>query len=378
MRIIIHTSALEMGGAERVLTTMANYWAEKGWEIIILTHDDGSEPPFFELAESVRLIPMGTGAPYAGLLAALTRNIGRTLCVRKELVKAQPDCIIALGESNGVRSILASLRLGVPVIVGEHSDYRDTASSTSGWIWDLLRSLFYPLADRIVVLTQWSKECFNDRIQRKATVIPDPVPTDWLAGIKAGPEAASGLPENTIAGMGRFVRQKRFDLLLRAFALVARENECSLIIAGDGPLRPELEELTRRLDLVDRVMMPGLIKDPWRLLSNATMFVLSSEFEPFGMVLVEAMFCGMPVISFDCPAGPREIIRHGIDGILVPPLDVEALAREMARLLNEADERKRLAERGPEVVERFGPERVMGIWEELLAEVCPDRRRPRP
>jgi glycosyltransferase involved in cell wall biosynthesis len=184
------------------------------------------------------------------------------------------------------------------------------------------------------------------------------------------------LPRKTIAAMGRFVKEKRFDLLLTAFAKVASRHECSLIVVGDGPLRSELEELTRDLGLSDRVTMPGFVHEPWRILKDAYMFVVSSETEGMGRVIVEAMACGVPVVSFDCPHGPRAVIRDGIDGILAPPLDVEALAGAMERLLTDESERNRLARRALEARDRFRLENVMNMWEEAVFAACAKHSKP--
>ena len=174
--------------------------------------------------------------------------------------------------------------------------------------------------------------------------------------------------------MGRLHPQKGFDLLLEAFERIqAKHPQWHLTILGEGPMREELELLRAKLGLTHRVSFPGSVQDVNDRLRQADLFVMSSRFEGFPMALCEAMACGLPVIATDCLSGPRDIIRDGIDGVLVPVADVNALAAGLDHLINNPLKRQQLALAAPQVLERFGLDRVMGIWSETIDRVIEQR-----
>ncbi|HOI08803.1 MAG TPA: glycosyltransferase, partial [Deltaproteobacteria bacterium] len=152
-----------------------------------------------------------------------------------------------------------------------------------------------------------------------------------------------------------------------AFSRAAGDrSDWSLVILGEGEDRRLLQDLISRLSLDDRVLLPGRIQNLEPVLRRSDIFVLSSRYEGFPNVLMEAMALGLPVISTDCPYGPGDIIRHGHDGILVPNQDVQALANAMGALIEDEGERRRLAAQSPSVLDRFGKDAIMHQWDRLV------------
>ena len=350
---------LSGGGAERVMSRMANYWAKKGWQVTLLTFDDGNELPFYELHSTVIHRPLDIAIFSITSVQSLAKNLRQLSVLRQAIKESVPQVLISFIDKANVLTLWATLGLGLPIIVSERTTpFRCSISRA----WRILRHWTYPRATCLVVQTQDALAYFFPTVQRKGHVIPNPVVLSPDSN-----ETEFNQRAKTVIAMGRLNAIKGFDLLLKAFASISPKcPEWSLVIWGEGSFRAELETLRNELGLQGRAFFPGQTRKPFEEMKQADLFVLSSRFEGFPNVLGEAMACGLPVVSFDCSNGPREIIRDGIDGLLVPPDDVEALAAAMAHLMNNPSIRRRLASRAPEVVERFGLEKVMRMWEAVI------------
>jgi glycosyltransferase involved in cell wall biosynthesis len=362
-RIALVISSLSAGGAERVMTTMANHWAAHGWDVTLITlgSPDGD---WYSLHRNVTRVGLDLLRPSSNVLMALRHNAERVNRLRYLLRISRPDVVLSFIDRMNVLTLLAALGLGLPVIVSERTDPREYPV---GGVWSGLRSLMYRRAAAVVVQTRalhtWAARLTADN---RVHVIPNPVEPQRAS---ASPAHHEEQRSRTIVAMGRLSREKAFDLLIHAFHRCAKKHpEWSLVILGEGDERRSLEALAAELNMKDRISLPGLSREPAQILRRAQIFVLSSRYEGFPNALLEAMACGVTVIATDC-AGPREIIRDGVDGLLIPPGDVDALIVSMDRLMGDPVARERLGERATEVRERFSLEHVMAMWESLVLRV---------
>lgn len=365
MRITLVISTFGAGGAERVMAVMANYWMERGHDVTLITLAP-MEEDFYPLHPGICRVGLAVTRSSAGLREALLNNVVRLKRLRNAISRSQPEVVISFIEKTNILVLLASVGLRAPIVVCERIDPRQHQIGAA-WTW--LRRCLYRRATSLVVQTEGLRPWAEQFVARDAVyVIPNPIsalPDE--AQEKERRECVSF--KKSVSALGRLVPQKGFDNLLHAFArCAAKHSDWFLIIIGEGPERPRLEELTGRLGIVDRVAMIGRLSNPFPVLRQADLFVLSSRYEGFPMALVEAMACRLPVVSTDCPSGPRDIIRDGVDGVLVPPDDVAALAGAMDRLMGSPQERQQLRTRAVEVVERFSTDRIMALWNDVLAQ----------
>jgi glycosyltransferase involved in cell wall biosynthesis len=362
-RITAVISSLGCGGAERTLLWLSGALAGRG-HVVTLVTTDPSTTDFYRVPEGVSRLRAPLDAHLSCRWYDITGQKRRLAALRGALLGTEPDVVLTFLDTLNVNVLLALWGGSVPVIVSERTDPR---AHKIGMRWSWLRRLCYPRAAGVVVLTQSVAE-WADRIWPpwRVKVIPNPVvPPMRSLGNGSEPKV-----KKTVIAIGRLHRAKGYDLLLRAFACIAPDApDWELVIVGDGAERDALVRLAESLGIASRVRFAGLANEPLAARGSDTLFVLSSRYEGFPNALAEAMAIGLPVISFDCPSGPREIIRHGIDGLLVPAEDVAALAETMRRLMHDGAERARLAARAPEVLQRFSPDVIIHSWERLIGEV---------
>ncbi len=366
MRLTLVSSSLTCGGAERVLVLLSEGFLKKGHEVSVVTLS-GIETDFYKLPDEVNRLALNILGDSPTPIHGLWNNLHRTFTIRQAIESTQPDAVISFTDRINVMTIVSLSRTRYPVFPTEHCD---PIMNPCGKLWENLRRFTYPHAARIVSVSKGIDNYFDWLPKTKRAVIYNP----FL--VRNNTQSITSIPKdadqgkNWIISMGRLTYQKGFDLLLAAFKKIAHKYpDWQLLILGKGEMISELEKLKDDLSLSSQVIFTGAISNPFPILRNSKLFVMASRFEGFPMAHGEALACGLPVICTDCPSGPREIIRNGVDGILVPNEDVSALAWAMERLMSDEGERKRLAASAPEVTERFSQEKVMEMWEKLIGEV---------
>ncbi len=360
-KVALFLSHLQGGGAERVLVTLANQFAACGHAVdFILAQRQGVY--LKELSPQVNLVDLGARRMAlalmpltrylrqqhpAGILSSLPYpNMVSILAAR--LARFEGSVVVREANTPSYRTREASLlkdRLLEPLIVRYGYRYAD-------WVVAVSRGVLHDLQHRARLPAGRLALIYNPAYTRRVLELREqPVEHPWFA-----PDQPP-----VVLSVGRLDPQKDFETLLKAFAQVRSQRAVRLMVLGEGPLRPQLESLAQQLGIADSVSLPGFVENPFAYMRRAALFVLSSRFEGFPNVLVQALACGCPVVSTDCLSGPAEILDGGRYGHLVPVGDADALARAMLRVLD-GD-----APRAPEEwLMQFDEERVAQQYLKLL------------
>lgn len=364
LNIVLVLSGLSAGGTEHVVNMLAKHWNAKGRRVTIISLDTPDAPSYYEYPKDVTLVRLGVPSKRESRAFAALAAAKRVLRLRKAIVAASPDIVLSFLTRMNVLTLLATRGLGIPVIVSERSN---PALQKVGASWNTLRLHLYPRAFALVTMTAGARDYFPEKIRAKTWVIPNAVdlPASW--------QEARG--HKNLVAVGRLVPMKGFDILLEAFAKIAeRFNDWTLTIWGEGPERQSLEDLRDRFGLAKQVRMPGVTPRAGTWIETADAFVLSSRYEGWGLVLLEAMGAGLPVVSFACEWGPREMIEDGVDGLFARREDPEDLADKLALVLSNPDLRQRLGSAARRSVARFAPATIISQWEDVIRTALAPRK----
>lgn len=349
MKVTFVIPSMSGGGAERVISILANELIKRGMEISILM-TAGSECAY-ELDPAVRVFQTGERTD-----GSMRKRMGRLSKMRTYLKKNRNDILVAFEPDAAFWCSIAKAGLRISMISSERNDPASFGKNRA-------RKIAYEYSDRIVFQTEEARDFFSKRIRKKGCIIANPLGENL-------PAPYTGERKKTIVCVGRLEIQKNHAVLLRAFAGFARDYpDYTLHLYGKGSLEDSLKELATHLEIERKVIFEGFRKNVLREIRDAGMFVLSSDYEGISNSLLEAMAVGLPVISTDCPCGgSRLCIRDGVNGYLVPVGDASSLSAAMARLAADGENSARMGREAVRIRSIFSVDNIVSQWVELLTE----------
>lgn len=359
MKVMFYINQLGSGGAERAISNTASYFAEHGWDTILLT----SFRLEHEYSYSSKVKRMSIEGRQI-VQSRLKRNISRIRAVRKICKQEQVDVVVSFMREPNFRAMLATMGIRVKNIVSVRVDPK---REYAGIIGRIVGKCLLPRADGAVFQTEEAREWFPKQMQSGSAVIYNVVDDRFYnTEYKGGTD---------IVSCGRIAPQKNQILLIRAFRKVhGRFPERCLRIYGDMEEDVGLPELIEKLGLEDSVFLMGRCDDVVSVLASAGMFVLSSDYEGMPNALMEAMAVGVPSISTDCPCGgPRELFGKELEGMLTPVGDAEVLADKMIGLLSDDGKRKEVGVKMKKRAEDFRTDKIGREWIHYMESVCRGR-----
>lgn len=373
MKILYYLPSLcNLGGMERITTLKANYFAEQlGYDVVILTSEQQAKVPYFPLSDKIKTIDLGVvfdTNSYRFKIFKLLKYPFKYYLFKKRFSRAlyqhKPDITISTlrRELNFIHSIRdGSIKIG-EFHVTRHFYHANSIQGNSlikkvlKKYWGKLLVCNLKKLSKLVLLTH--EEVLNWPELTNTVVIPNP--------LSFFPDKISNGSNKKVIAVGRYTYEKRFDLLIDAWTIVQNKYpDWNLRIFGEGTREPLMKQI-KNLNLERTCHLESPVTNITDKYIESSIFVLSSLFEGFGLSIIEAMACGVPQVSFDCPCGPKEIIKDGEDGLLVENGNVEELAKKICYLIENEDIRKEMGHQARINVERFKIKNVMNQWKDLF------------
>lgn len=374
LKIVYLTPQLYLAdGVARVLTMKANYFAEKfGYDITIIITEGKGRPVFYPLSDKIHVINLDLNFEelwhrsfFSKSILYLKKQRKYKRLVTNELMKLRPDITVSLlrREINFINQIKdGSRKIGEMHVLRSH--FRNFEKNDTNFLKELFSKywMFRLIGqlrrlDRMIVLTEKDRQTWTEL--DNVIAIPNPLPMM--------PKSVSSLTEKRIIAVGRYYQEKGFDLLLDAWSKVYKNHpDWRLEIFGDGD-KENYEAIRDNLGIpASCCILNGRTNQIEQEYLKSSIYVCSSRFEGFGMVIVEAMACGLAVVSFDCPWGPSSIIADGEDGLLVEDGNTDKMAETLAELMDNPDKQRMLSNHAVHNVQRFQMDRIAAQWKNLF------------
>ncbi|NDV65182.1 glycosyltransferase family 4 protein [Bacteroides sp. 224] len=375
MKIVyIYTALLTVGGADRVITEKANYFAEKcNYDVYIITDSQLNRPPVFPLSPKVTHIDLGInfGQQYKYSILKRAFVYFKLMRIYKKKVEIclkqiKPDYVFStLGRD---ADFIATVKDGSKKIAEAHVakkyirnlhlvEQKSFLQKQIAKLWRKKLNHAVGKFDALVVLTSEDAKSWSHA--KRIAIIPNSLPFY--------PDESSSTNNKTAISIGRLNEQKGFDRLIEAWELVYKKHpDWNIHIYGEGELKDKLETLIHEKQLGNVFFIEKAVNNITDKYLNSSIYVMSSRFEGFGMVLIEAMACGVPCVSFDCPHGPSDIIKDKEDGFLVKNGDTTELAHKICTLIEDAELRKTMGGKAKQNIKRYSVDIVMKQWVDFL------------
>ena len=315
MKIGIIIGSLGFGGAERVSSQLANWWAKNGYEISFYTTKQKPSNEYFIDQRINRYTCYSTNK------LKLIRELHKTI------IKDKPDIVLIMDTPMCVYAVPALFFTRIPFVVSERSAPNNARiKKTTRY----LSRFFIRFADGIIFQTKQAKSCYKKSIQKKSIIIANPLDVSKL------PDEHNGERTKKVVAVGRLIKEKNYPLLIYSFQEFSKSYpEFTLEIYGDGSEKEELDQMIHILKLDTKIKLMGNHSDVLNLINDSSVYVLSSSLEGMPNALIEAMALGIPCVSTNCPSGgPAELIQNGINGILVPVDDKTAMVEAMLKIVD--------------------------------------------
>ena len=339
------------GGTERMTAVLANAFCKAHQVSVVSLHSEG-EHPFFALEEGVQQLTLHEASGKLGICKQIQEIRG--------YVRAHDiDWIINVDVGMSIYGIPAARGTRARVITWEHANYFNNWDSK---LFPYFRKYAAKRSNAMVVLTERDRENYLSHIRTKTPVYAIPNPAQHH-------EFCYDAASKTILSAGLLLPIKGYDRAIQAAAQVLpRHPDWKWVICGEGPERARLEQLIAENGLKAQVLLPGTVGDMDEQYQKASMFVMTSEMEGLPMVLLEAKSWGLPLVSFDIMTGPSDIIRSGVNGYLVEPYDVNALAERIEELIVSQERRVNFSGHSQLDMERFDFEKILEKWQEIMED----------
>ena len=356
-KIVFVVGYFAAGGAERVISILANAFADKGYSVSLVYFKKKDD--FYALDNSINKYYLDIPTNSKNFILGLQNTRIRILKLREQIKQIAPDAVISFITDINVLTILAARKTDIPVIISERTN---PFKSIFSYKWKIAARFLYKYAAKLVLQTSAVKKYYKNINDQKIEIIPNPVKE-----IKSN----SKKKENIIIGVGRLEYPKGFDMLIQAFVQTKAIKNWKLLIAGEGSERECLQRIINKNEVQDRVKLIGLQESMDEIYSNASIYVLSSRYEGYPNSLAEAMSAGLPCISFNCDFGPAEMIRDNDNGILVDAGNIDKLAEEIDRLAFDETMRKKIGEKAIEIRQNLDQAVVRKKWESIFDQLNP-------